>query len=1821
MVETLPTVTVTPEDDAVNLPPADDSSVPLPPDVATRRAVKTVQTGLVNQSVPDLTAQFAAGNENLIRKQAATQADFNRKMEMQKQLENFAATKNGPLEESEVQKFLNPYNPANQPADPDLVIERAYAQNTLSSLNTAKGFMLDNLMTQASVDSPQQVQQTQEDGSDLLTKNLYLSHRLENAEALISQQSYAGYGADFAKNLFQPYVEVKLRGQVGSALAGLGLGSNLDEAHYTLYRMPLEEFKATVDKVYANLSKDNPQLARMWLKSMLSQNSWDTALNNTFSAMAVPDYLAVGKVGAKILGKAGKLNQARKATRDLVDAVGRNPDANATTVAEGLGDTHAAAVSKVNDAIQAAAEGHGNPLELAKSTLLSAWWEDAKKFVSNPGTYLSRELVTRTLDDIERDGEALFNELSTSNRPERLPGIINNPENIDKLKDKYRADYRGPANTLLDIDLEKEPVSNTWWWKSRVGNYDGTLFPDVETAKGFANQLGIAEPIVKGATPDKVYVPEAALSKPKMYGPKTWFITPEEQTALRKAVEDGKYGEQIDGDKLRLFTDADNKVFIEGRKEPQPGMIPVEVKGNKIKYHEPYNGERVSTLGEVKQTDKGVRFFKDDGAEILSTPNPTPGHIPYNLKTGKFEPKLSPEQAAIEQQGLGFHIEMWSPLKETDDLTRNLMMNGPDVSSMNSATGTKSVVNGLLGWVRNSEDTLSKAESENRKAVTYAQSNIQKWAHNLAKDLEDVASGRVREDQVTGEKLNPLVVYPKSFFGKIKSRQIAKEFERTLDHSRRMVDPETKEPGYFFKTAGELQDFYLRNFKRDPSYLETKAYFNFAKLVEGDRMMREVSEFRYRARLGTEQHSLTVLDPATGDKIKTPFFDGIREPTFPGGEEYILVMGKNKGDETLYKLGHINDKLVDDLRAKTASGEGKVIRIYDKDHMPLENEFEVANGKLIQYVYTESSETKPIEFNHVNRRGGGHFEWDYDHWLKQADVRAQHNVGLNNKLPGLENVYVGDKTVMPIKNAKMGEDVAKIWNETHPLMAAGRWDEIKPMVAKLGIKYEDFVGWYKAGKDPKTGKPTRPLLNFHEPIVVVPKNKKIVQMSSDLQNRYRIPLENGKYRETFRDATKTGPANNFKVDYNQERNSSISLSTINDIGTEGNPIYQHQPAEMVDPLTTMNRALNRVIQSTFMDDYKISAVEHWLREAGKYIDAEESELRSTPFFHFQNPKYRAGVPKSTIWNLESNRFKINQFVGTPNKFDTWVHDFTSSLADKFYEAYGPEQNRSIFTKAKTIVPIWMLHHVTDPVQFMRSVTFNFKLGLFAIPQFLVQAQTHALIWALEPRHGTAGTFGMLLHAWGSFTDKPAVLASLDNYASKFNAFGSKFRPGEWLEARRELQKSGFQNVAGEYSNINNQLKTRFIMNDFEKGLKLGQYPFRLGEESTRITAWYTAFREWREANPTQAITNVERNKILQKADLLTVNMSRASSSGLNHGVFSLSTQFLTYQIKLAELFWGKRLADTAGQRWLARARIVSLFSALYGLPNAIGVTGAPVADNIREHFMDDLGYIPGEKWLSTMINEGLPAWQMAMITGKLDNVGDRFGSQGFQNIKQALRGDIPWWQAVGGASVSTTAKFLNSALDPFSQYAASWIRGDKTDDRFTIRSADLVEPLKQISSVSTAAKWWTAMQTGKWINSNEQYVTDVSPLHATLLGLTGMSPQEQDDMFIKNQMLKGETEAKKSALRDFIKDWRRGIESKENNDPEQGDAYFRNAMARAKAVGMAPEEINTAIALGNRGYERAIDNTDRNVWLKGDYNKRDQRRDIYHRQLDMKDKQ
>lgn len=1135
----------------------------------------------------------------------------------------------------------------------------------------------------------------------------------------------------------------------------------------------------------------------------------------------------------------------------------------------------------------------------------------------------------------------------------------------------------------------------------------------------------------------------------------------------------------------------------------------------------------------------------------------------------------------IQQQGLGYKFTVVKPYNETDDTVRSWLINDAKAKSTSSAEGFNGWKNSVLGWVRGADDTLSYNETLQRKVATYTQSLFKQWAKDSAKDIEAVAN------QFKWNK-------PKGWLGAVvNNKQMYQEFNDTLKYAKTVDDPITGEKGYFFKTPGEVEDHYMRNYKRMPTFAEQKAYFSHVRLVEGNRILSEIAEFRNRARIGTEQHQIsTMIGKATS---QSGFFDAIHQKEFPGGKDQILVMGARKGDERLYNLGanNIPSKDLDRYKQQVRDGQAKILRIYDPDSHPLEQFSDIAGSNRVRYVLTYNTETKPLDFNHVNRRGGGHFDVDSDLYIKQAHVVDEMAGSLaNDKRRVLHKTYIGDNTLMPIGNRSMAGDIISKMNKVNGFMKEGKTAEAEAASRGLGIEWKEIEGWYNPSRGPG-GKIIPPRINPSEPFYLVPKNRKIIDLNKDVQNRYG---------DNFRDGVKSGSdAQQFQVAYNQVRDVN-DLYTLKDTGTQGNPIYKYVPATYVDPIPTMNRALNRAIQSTFMDDYKMYAVEHWLQEAIPHMKDSAEEVRSAPFWYFNNASEKgafvSGTDDATKWNLLSNRFKINQFLGTPNKIDTAIHGLTQLLVDNFYQKLGPIETRGAIGKAAEIIPLWALARAKDPVSTIRSFAFNAKLGLFALPQMLVQAQTYTSIIALEPRRGMAGTYATMLHQWSRVNSNPEILKALDNYASKLNMFGSKWRPGEWLEARQELAKTGFEHVAGEYAMADDALNAKPIKNTWGNFLDAGQIFFQEGEKASRLGAYYTAFREFRDLNPTKAITNVDRASILNKADLLTTNMSRASSSVLHGGVLGLTTQFLSYQLRMAEMFIGKRIGETTTERTLARARLITMYAAMYGAPSALGITGYPFGDSFRQAAINN-GYVVGDKFMSSLLMEGIPAMSMAMISGKGDfqkgnfyNVGDRYGSQGFTTMSESLRSDKTMWSILAGAGGNVLMNTISS-LDPFWQATKYMVSDDEEGNTFKLTMGDFGNLFNEISSVDSARRLMTAVNTGKWMSKNQQYIGDTSTASATFMAMTGLKPQAQDDIFSIHNIKQAEEDVQKAAEKEIIKDYQRAVQANFDKDPDLSKALMTRARARMIAANIPLDRRTEIYAQASRGYEKQIDTS---VW-------------------------
>jgi hypothetical protein len=1720
-------VTTTPEDDTTPVFLQDDTAPILTPNpqVSDVRAQKA-HLGLgdtMGMDKDSIRARIQSGQEQEFRDAAASNLTYQAARNQEQSLIDARNKKGAPLEYEEALKIVDPFNPANKPADPHDVIERAYAQKLIGMSNTAAAYMQDTVVDHAVQEVPEQLATAQANMSKLTTRLEFAKTMKQDVDNEIENQSWMGWGADFAKTMFQPYMEYKLRGNtpgVGGLGGGLLLGSNLKAQGDHVFNLPTDDqYKSTLTDIVNRLKKDNPQAASQFLDYVIGTSTNERNLQNVFTILSPLDYAQGFNLSKSLVRKIELTNRVNTAFKQIVqEAAKEGQDIPVKAVVqEAMGDVKSAGATRAADNISKAVTGNLDPVQDAKETLTTNFRLDADNLDAAPGP-LSRDELTSLKDSFYKAGDNLYQRLVDVLRVNRTPVPLASEQAVKEYQAAARADY--PGERILDIGSPIHmPETNTYHIPFTFGNAEGRLFSDPETALNYAKARGYADPRISEATGEVEKVPAKVTGSPQDF---------RDKARLEKSLPAANnYLDQL------------------------------QTKYNRIQKGRYVGPIQPGELEDLTTSIQSVRDLRDNLQKQLDTVNG----------------KLVTTEPVIEQHGLGYKFTVIRPYKETDDAVRTWLTRSDKALSTSSMEGWNGWKNSVLGWVRSADDTLSFNESLNRKIATYTQTTLKEWAKNEARDIEAVA--------------NQTKWYtPWNWYRKLTRKEMFDQFDETLRFAKTNTD-DKGQLGAFFKNPQELDDHYQRFYRRSVTYPEVRAYFAHVKLNEGNRVLSEIAEFRNRARLGAEQHQLFTM--SDGKKISSGFFDGISRNVFPSGGGQILIMGANKGEEKLYHLGanEIPGKLITKYRDLVETGKAKVIEIYDPDNNPLSG-FVGAGKERIRYVLTSNVESKPLGLNHVNRRGGGHFDYDVDSFIKQAKISDEHAGDVRtDKRRVFKRVYTGDNTLMAGSGIKSQDsDIAAKMTRMNQLMRESKIDEAKELSKKLGIDWETMSSWY----DPErivNGKKVGARIDWNEPFYVVPRNKRIY----DIDSKGLVDRIGGE--KVFQDASKTGSlAKQFQVEYNQARDSE-GLFTLKDVGSQGNPIYKRETAPLVDPIPTMNKALTRAIRSIFMDDYKIHAVEHWLREASPYLKAEESEIRAAPFYHFYNADkgaFTSGTDPATISNLLSNRLKIQQFVGMPNKVETAIHGLTQILADQFYQKFGPVENRNIVTKGFTVVPLWAISKWQDPISGIRSLAFNAKLGLFAVPQFLVQSQTFVNIWALGGRAAGAGTFAMMLHQWARLNASPEWLRAYDRYATKLNVFGSKWRPGEWMEARNELAKTGFEHVGGEYQLADDQMQHRFIKNEWNNFLDAGQAPFREGEKATRLGAYYTAFREFRDANPTKVLTDADRATILQKADLYTANMSRASASSLNSSIFSLPMQFLTYQVRMAELFFGKRLGETTGERALNRARLMGFYAAMYGAPGALGVTGYPFADGIREEAINH-GYVPGNNQFTDAVMNGLVAWQLAMITGKGDyqkgsqyDVQGRWGTQGFTQLQESMRSDETVWKLIGGAGVDTFMSTIAHA-DPFWQFARQIVSDDEEGNKFKVSPADFLNIFSEISSADLVGRGIYALHTGRWIAKNGQYMEDVTPADVLFREITGFKTQDQSDVFLLHDIQRQEKEVQQDAARKITKDYQRGLDAVRDKDYDTAQTYFTNARARMIASGIPLDMRAKIMAEASKGYE------------------------------------
>lgn len=1161
-----------------------------------------------------------------------------------------------------------------------------------------------------------------------------------------------------------------------------------------------------------------------------------------------------------------------------------------------------------------------------------------------------------------------------------------------------------------------------------------------------------------------------------------------------------------------------------------------------------------------------------------------PGERAHKIVTEPVT-RTIPGVAKTPDSGTGYYISIFRPWNETDQFTRNEIATAIKTGAYGSNTPDSnfhSFIGGLLAGARTPEETMSLFARTQRGISTFGPHVLRGIAAKMGEDVVGLSRG----------------TYPFSA-----KRAKWNDFKRIVESAQSIVDPETGKPGYTFKNPGELEYQYRKLLGRSPDEQEVKAYFSWKNLNDLDWTLRNLSVYRNKARLGAMNISIKTKD-LNGESINSEHFDAIpRDVNNLPGDGKVLHM--NDGLDTMQILS--TQSLREGTEAGTAIRTGKnkagqfvnrpqVYEIYDQYARPLQGWGKVKNER-IRYV-VGNFETKNLDFNQLPRTGGGHFIYEYPHYLKQAIINKE----TNDKGVSTWH-YEGDKTAFAIRSRAEGKQIEKALNGFRELIRDGKYEEAKEFLKNnsFGYNYKDAYEMFKPlPKRNSLGRMIKaePFLDLNESIRLMDNNRTIGDaFANEFTNRFGKRFVNG---------LKSGnPASQYQVAFTGERDVR-ELMTILDVGGKGNPVFKAQAAELVDPITALNRSLSNISNSFFFDDLKIGFMEHWLQEAKPYLDLRPKELENRAFSLFHDPPWlkRPNADQmERIKQLQVVRSQHLQLVQRPSQQESILMSIAQKLTDSIYKNIGPRF---------VVSPLSIYAVAKDGPTFMRGMAAHFKLGMFNPNQLIKQMNTWATIMGIEgPVRASQGAAAAYMYHLTSWNRSPGVLNSMSKIVEKFG-----WKPGEYHEFVDLIDNSGFGTVAGDHAYRDNAWSGGVFSNGASRFLSLGDSFFTEGERNIRYGAMATAYRKFRDAHPTGALSDADKEEILQRARLLNVNMDRAANSLWQSGLSSIPLQFQTYALRTAELMWGKRLTR------IEKTRLFATYSTLYGLPIGSTLWGFPIADHLRQ-MASDQGYNVGEDYIKGTLMEGIPAMIGQMITGNTYSVGQSYGTSGVGNYMFDLHSDATMWDIILSTAMGPSGGILADTFantDPLRRWAMNiYTDGNETSWE------DVVKAWKAISTIRTGDQLRMALQTGNWYSSKGTLLdTDVNPMDAIWMFLSGLNHQQISDAYLKTRTKESEKADNEYTEKLFTERWHKGIFAAQTGagyNPDQARKYFSDAANILKMRNYPLDEYNQLYARAMEGQENLVDSIDRSFALTHvQGGKEESRMQQYQKQMDLRNK-
>jgi hypothetical protein len=950
--------------------------------------------------------------------------------------------------------------------------------------------------------------------------------------------------------------------------------------------------------------------------------------------------------------------------------------------------------------------------------------------------------------------------------------------------------------------------------------------------------------------------------------------------------------------------------------------------------------------------------------------------------------------------------------------------------------------------------------------------------------------------------------------------------------------------GMWYENVAEWENAFFTKFNKLPTDDQTEAYAIFRQVNDTEWLMANLSIYRDKAIAGVEQLSIRM-----GAGMEEKFFEGVIRENIPWGNKDDASIGIFHHDSKTWSTDSLKNAETDASSPLTRAR----VEEYQKQGYRIAQVYDAQAAKLgqgapdgLNYVLVKELDRKPISWKQLDYNPGGHVVYPYQWYVKQPLLK----VG-----PGGKLYYHGDNSVMNFATEAEAIKYSKRMEEARQLLRAASPNLDAYLAKNLPYTREQFEGLFKNR------------LDIDQPIRHSQSGHTVYATDGDLARAHPNAVMSV---NNSHDLTR-----HVNRQYTQDRDNI--LSTVR----ERNGILQIVPAEQLDPYAALQQGMNARIRSLWMNDYKHMAVKQWIEEFADVLEPSIDQLRSQPYQSLYNPKWKSvGGSELTAKSLAAgaSRRAIMNFLGQRTELGEAIISFQNKVVSSIYDVAG--QRTSTFV-ADHILPI-----INDPAQYARSAAFHLKLGLFNPIQVTLQMQTLAHVTAIAGvRDGTsalaAATWSrMYLHA------NDDVLAGSFGKLTK-----SGWSPDELMEAHQAMRSSGWAEIMGETAMRNDHYDQKLFRTSAGWVLDKGAMFFNEAERYVRMTAWFASYKHWKRANGTRPLDDGAISEILNRADLMSANMTRASLAEWQHGILATPLQFATYHLRIAEQLIGNRLTG------MEKLRVLTMYSALYGVPTALGAGGIggaiggaalgmtqsgplasvgqgaagaigmwPVYDDIRAEALKRNINI-SDNWLMSAFNSGLLGFSTQLL-GREYAVSQRMGPGNNPLVRDALRKDEPLTKVLGGASSSIVGDLLSTTM-PFMTALAGLAFGGGDGPELTL--SDLNRVMSNISTWGALSKAHGILQYGKHYAKDGKSVADAMPIDAAMT-LFGLTPQSTQDIYTRQGGQKDTANAQEPYKKQAIEEFRRSMQYRIQRDHDKADLHHRNALAYMKLGDFNPKQ-------------------------------------------------